>query len=71
MDLNITVFCVENFTEPNCTQCVPGFTGPDCQTNIDDCLSNSCAPNGRCIDGIDSLICNCNPGYTGELCQTE
>ena len=25
MDLNITVFCVENFAEPDCSQCVPGF----------------------------------------------
>ena len=29
MDLNITVFCVGNFAEPDCSQCVTGFTGPD------------------------------------------
>ena len=70
MDLNITVFCVENFAEPDCSQCVPGFTGPDCKTNIDDCMSNPCAPHGKCLDGIASFMCNCDPGFTGELCQT-
>ena len=69
MDLNITVFCVENFAEPNCTQCDPGFTGPDCQTNINDCLSNPCTPHGECLDGIATFICNCDQGFTGELCQ--
>ena len=76
MDLNITVFCVENFAEPDCSQCVPGFTGPDfyngseCEINIDECLPNPCAPNGECIDGVHGFICNCNPGFTGELCLT-
>ena len=70
MDLNITVFCVENFAEPDCSQCVPGFIGPDCKTNINDCLSNPCAPHGKCLDGIASFMCNCEQGFTGELCQT-
>ena len=47
MDLNITVLCVENFQEPDCTQCVTGFT------EVDDCVGVS--GRGQCVDGVDSL----------------
>ena len=68
MDLNITVFCTENFQVPDCTQCVTGFTGADC-LEVDDCVGVNCSGNGRCVDGVDSFTCNCSSGFTGELCQ--
>ena len=37
--------------------------------DIDDCVDNKCA-NGRCKDGINSYVCDCNAtGYEGELCE--
>ena len=69
MDLNITVFCVENFQEPDCTQCVTGFTGHDC-LEVDDCVGVNCSGRGQCVDGVGSFNCSCDPGFTGETCQT-
>ena len=36
INVNITVFCAQNFQGSDCTQCIPGFTGPMCDENIDD-----------------------------------
>ena len=68
MDLNITVFCVGNFAEPDCSQCVTGFTGPDCQT-VDNCVGVNCSGNGLCVNGMDSFMCNCSAGYNGSQCE--
>ena len=68
MDLNITVFCVENFAEPDCSQCVRGFTGELCQT-IDHCVGVECNRNGLCVNDIYSYICNCSAGFNGSECE--
>ena len=70
MDLNITVFCVENFQEPDCTQCVTGFTGPGC-LEVDNCVGVNCSGRGQCMEGVNSFTCECSPGYTGTFCNIE
>ena len=34
--------------------------------NIDECISNPCHTNAKCIDGINSYICKCKKGFTGD-----
>ena len=38
--------------------------------DIDDCVNNTCANGGSCIDGVNSYSCNCSVGYTGNRCET-
>ena len=38
--------------------------------DIDDCVNNTCANGGLCVDGINTYSCNCSAGYTGERCLT-
>ena len=34
--------------------------------DIDECLSNPCQHNGRCIDGVSGYTCKCRAGYGGK-----
>lgn len=43
--------------------CCPA--GPNCQTNINECTSNPCLNQGKCIDGVAGYKCNCILPYTG------
>ena len=53
-----------------CAECgLSGFTGEFCQ-NIDDCVGVTCSGNGRCVDGIDSFMCECDDNYTGDNCES-
>ena len=36
--------------------------------DIDDCVNQTCANGGLCVDGINTSLCNCSAGYTGERC---
>ena len=38
-------------------------------SDIDECAGKPCAPNGRCIDGVNSYTCECDAGYTGKHCE--
>ena len=40
-----------------------------CFSDIDECASKPCDPNGQCIDGVNSYTCECNAGYTGKHCE--
>ena len=40
------------------------------QTDIDDCNSNPCKNDGKCIDGINTFSCICMKGYSGKDCST-
>ena len=66
MDLSITAKCAENFQGSDCSRCLPGFAGTMCNVGINEC---SCSGNGQCLDGMPSLICECDPGYTGVECE--
>ena len=37
---------------------------------IDDCNPDPCENGGRCIDGLDTYICDCVLGYTGDNCES-
>ena len=38
-------------------------------SDIDECGSLPCQPNGKCIDGVNSYTCQCNSGYEGKHCE--
>jgi hypothetical protein len=50
-----------------CT-CNDGFTGDRCETNVDDCIDQTCSGHGSCVDGVNSFTCTCNDGFTGDRC---
>ena len=39
-------------------------------TDIDECESNPCQNEVKCIDGINQYSCICKDGYTGINCET-
>ena len=57
INVNITVYCAQNFQGSDCTQCIPGFTGPMCDENIDDCVGVDCSGNTVCVDGVNTFMC--------------
>ena len=67
MDLSITARCVGNFQGSDCSRCLSGFAGTMCNVRITEC---SCSGHGQCLDGVPSLICDCNPGFRGMECET-
>lgn len=38
--------------------------------DIDDCKPDSCSVNGKCVDLINAVRCDCNTGFTGQKCET-
>ena len=69
MDLSIMSRCVGNFYSSDCSRCLSGFTGTMCNIKTTDCTAR-CSGHGQCLDGVPSLICDCNPGFAGEECET-
>jgi protein crumbs len=58
--------------------CAAGYQGPVCASDIDECASYPCIPNGACVDSIqDSLVlvnaysCECYAGFDGENCDVQ
>ena len=60
----------EGIIETSC-ECLPGYTGLTCETEINECLSDPCENNGKCIDLIGRFQCLCPAGLTGDQCQTD
>lgn len=42
--------------------CVSGYEGVFCHINIDECASQPCLNNGKCVDKINSFHCECQKG---------
>lgn len=50
-------------------ECAKGYTGKNCEIEIDECKSNPCHNNGKCIDRIGTYECFCKTGFSGRNCQ--
>lgn len=37
--------------------------------DINDCVNQTCANGGTCVDGINSYLCKCVAGFSGNHCQ--
>lgn len=49
---------LDESSNPVCV-CKPGYEGVGCEINSDDCASNPCMNNGKCVDGINMYHCVC------------
>ena len=47
---------------------IAGFQGNDCEENIDDCASDPCQNEGKCVDGVGTYHCICPAGFNGTNC---
>ena len=52
-------------------ECPSGYDGIRCETNVDDCIGNTCKNNATCIDLVGSYECSCSRGFTGGQCETK
>lgn len=43
--------------------------GTHCETNIDDCFSNPCQNEAKCVDEVKNYHCECYDGYNGKNCE--
>jgi len=51
-----------------CT-CRQGYTGLTCSTNINECASQPCQNNGRCLDLVNGFACQCSGFFVGARCE--
>ena len=50
--------------------CQPGFEGKNCDRDINECESNPCLNDGRCVDLNNAYRCDCaGTGFEGDHCQ--
>lgn len=65
--------CVNSLEGPTCV-CDAGFTGDWCEVDVDECeqsTSPGCSGKGRCVDGVNSFLCECEDGYIGLHCERQ
>ena len=48
---------------------IAGYQGNDCEENIDDCASDPCHNEGKCVDAVGTYHCVCLAGFNGTSCQ--
>ena len=42
---------------------------PQKNSDIDDCAGKTCSGVGKCKDGINKYMCQCDEGYAGKNCE--
>lgn len=47
------------------------LSGVNCETDIDDCVNNTCLHGSTCQDRINYYNCECAPGYRGQRCEID
>lgn len=47
------------------------LSGVNCETDIDDCVNNTCQHGSTCQDRINYYNCDCAPGYRGPRCEID
>ena len=63
---------MEGYGENVSCNCQIGFTGEFCESQIDDCLQNTCQNDASCFNRpISGVYCSCQPGFAGEYCEFE
>lgn len=50
------------FLFSSCVRGISGYEGVFCHINTDECASQPCLNNGKCIDKINSFHCECPKG---------
>ena len=38
--------------------------------DIDDCSPDPCENGASCVDGVNTVTCQCVAGWTGDTCET-
>ncbi len=38
-------------------------------SDIDECASNPCEHDGKCVDAVNGYSCSCDPGWTAVHCE--
>lgn len=68
---NLNHYKTNNFYSRVCG--ISGYEGVFCHINIDECASQPCLNNGKCIDKINSYHCECPKGekITGNVKDDE
>lgn len=61
--------CFKNEGDNKECECKTGTLGANCETNTNECASNPCQYNGKCIDKINRFECICAKGFSGLLCE--
>ena len=55
--------------------CLPGFVGANCEKRVDQCGSEPCQNQGKCVSLLtggdqEGYRCVCKAGFSGKNCQT-
>ena len=48
-----------------------GHDGINCEKDIDECLSDPCQNDGKCVNEIGKFACECQDGWEGDLCESD
>ncbi len=63
--------CVVDENEEAKCVCAPGYEGDLCEINTDECASNPCLNNGRCVDGVNKYHCVCENKYIDKVSRNQ